>query len=226
MNGNLGDWKFHASWCSLSISQGALTSFPNGAPLALLPSYGTHHTTFLRRDLKTNIHGPSSLLDQGRVGIHAQQSKTIRSGTANLPQGRSAFEPTQTTTSSSEYVQVGASQDAIVLSNHFSRVNRYMQLYDERGNPTNPRAHEHGRQMREAQNDVLASIGVVERRRSPSQDLPGSFDDRLQSLENEDMAGSAIGIAFILTQNLCTWWIESLRYRISVCHQLPVQVYD
>jgi hypothetical protein len=91
-----------------------------------------------------------------------------------------------------------------------------MQLYDERGNPINPRAHDHGRRLREAQNDVLASIGVVERRRSPSQHLPGAYKERLQLLDDEDTAGNAINIASTLSETVCTWWIGSLRDRICV----------
>lgn len=94
--------------------------------------------------------------------------------------------------------------------------NKYVQIYDERGNPINPRAHEHGRTLREAQNDVLASIGAVERRQSPSHDLPGSNAARLQELDDEDMAGNAICLASTAAQSICTWWIGSLRARILV----------
>ena len=96
-------------------------------------------------------------------------------------------------------------------------INKYIQLYDERGNPINPRAYEHGRNFREAQNDVLSSIGVVQRRRSPSEDLPGSYEERLEQLDNEDSVGNAIALTSTLTENLCTWWIGSLRDRILVC---------
>ena len=91
-----------------------------------------------------------------------------------------------------------------------------MQLYDERGNPINPKAHEHGRKLREAQNDVLASIGVIERRPSPSQDLPGSYDEHIRLLEEEDFAGSSIGFFTTLAENLCMWWLGSLRARLLV----------
>ncbi|KAF1965038.1 hypothetical protein BU23DRAFT_490949 [Bimuria novae-zelandiae CBS 107.79] len=102
--------------------------------------------------------------------------------------GRSAFEPAQTTTSTSEYVQLTSVQQE--------------------------RAHDHGRRLREAQNDVLASIGVVERRRSPSQSLPGSYEERLRELEEEDTVGHAVAITSTLTENACTWWVGSIRERL------------
>lgn len=119
-------------------------------------------------------------------------------------------------TQTSEYIQLASSQREVPPEARDSSVNRYIQLYDERGNPINPRAHDHGRRLREAQNDVLASIGVVERRRSPSQDLPGSYKERLQLLDDEDTAGNAIALVSTLSENVCTWWIGSLRERIYV----------
>lgn len=80
----------------------------------------------------------------------------------------------------------------------------------------NPRSHAYGKKLRDAQNDVLASVGVVERRRSPSEGLPGSYKDRLESLEAEDTVGNAIAVASTLSVNLCTWWVGVLRDRISV----------
>ncbi|KAF2683534.1 hypothetical protein K458DRAFT_390149 [Lentithecium fluviatile CBS 122367] len=128
--------------------------------------------------------------------------------------GRSAFEPSQTATQTSEYIQLASSQQEVPPEARDPDTNQYIQLYDERGNPINPRAHEHGRRLREAQNDVLASIGVVARLRSPSQDLPGSYEQRLQQLDDEDTAGNAIALASTLSENICTWWIGSLRERI------------
>lgn len=93
----------------------------------------------------------------------------------------------------------------------------YIQVYDERGNPINPRAHEYGRRLREAQNDVLASIGVVERRHSPSHDLGGSNATRLQLLDEEETTGNVIALTSTVAETVCTWWIGSLRDRIMVC---------
>lgn len=111
-------------------------------------------------------------------------------------------------------MQLDASQQDLPPTTHELVANRYIQLYDERGAPINPKAHEHGRMFRQAQNDVLSAIGVVERHPSPSQHLPGAYRDRLEQLENEDSAGNAVALASTLAENLCTWWIGSLRDRI------------
>ncbi|KAF1949405.1 hypothetical protein CC80DRAFT_429231 [Byssothecium circinans] len=132
--------------------------------------------------------------------------------------GRSAFEPSQTITQTSEYIQLSSSQQELPAEVRDPNNNRYIQLYDERGNPINPRAHEHGRRLREAQNDVLASIGVVERRRSLFDHLPGSYADRLAQKEDEDLAGHSIMMTTSLARNLSTWWIGSLRARVLVFH--------
>jgi hypothetical protein len=94
--------------------------------------------------------------------------------------------------------------------------NNYVQLYDERGNPINPRSREYGKKLRNAQNDVLAAVGVVERRQSLSQPRHGSHEGRLEELDLEDTVGNAIGAAFTITENLYTWWIGSIRDRVLV----------
>jgi hypothetical protein len=95
--------------------------------------------------------------------------------------------------------------------------NNYVQLYDERGNPINPRSREYGKKFRNAQNDVLAAVGVVERRRSPSEGLPGSYEERLDELDLEDTIGNVLGASFTLSQTVCTWWIGTIRDRLLVC---------
>lgn len=133
-----------------------------------------------------------------------------------MRQGRSAFEPTQSPTESTEYVQLESSQSELPRLYQEATANNYIQLYDERGNPVNPRSHAYGKKLRDAQNDVLASVGVVERRRSPSEGLPGSYGDRLESLQVEDTVGNAIALTTTLGENLCTWWTGIMRDRILV----------
>lgn len=115
-------------------------------------------------------------------------------------QGRSAFEPAQATASTSEYAQLASAQQE--------------------------RAHEHGRRLREAQNDVLASVGVVERRPSPSQTLPGSYEERLKDLEEEDTLGHTLAIGTTLTENVCTWWVGSLRERLLVRFKVHADIHS
>lgn len=91
-----------------------------------------------------------------------------------------------------------------------------MQLYDERGNPTNPRSHDYEKKLRGAQNDVLASVGVVARQKLPAEGLPGSYEERLDLLDAEDTTGNALALIATLTENLCTWWVGTMRDRILV----------
>ncbi|KAG9196672.1 hypothetical protein G6011_01793 [Alternaria panax] len=123
--------------------------------------------------------------------------------------GRSAFEPTQSASQSTEYVQLEASQSDLPRRYHEATANNYIQLYDERGNPINPRSHQYGKKLRGAQNDVLASVGVVERRHAPADGFPRPSQERLELLEAEDTVGNAVALATTLAENLCTWWIGS-----------------
>ncbi|KAF2630762.1 hypothetical protein BU25DRAFT_455836 [Macroventuria anomochaeta] len=135
---------------------------------------------------------------------------------AKIAFGRSAFEPTDEVTESDEYIQLAASQSDEPLPQRYreAKANNYIQLYDERGNPINPRSHAYGKRLRDAQNDVLASVGVVERRRSPSEGLPGSYEERLEELESEETVGNALALASTVVENLCTWWIGTIRDRV------------
>ena len=99
---------------------------------------------------------------------------------------------------------------------HEATTNNYIQLYDERGNPINPRSHDYAKKLRASQNDVLAAVGAVERKRSPSEGLFGPNEERLEPLEAEDTVGNAIGFTTMLIENLCTWWIGNIRERILV----------
>ncbi|KAF2810453.1 uncharacterized protein BDZ99DRAFT_520522 [Mytilinidion resinicola] len=104
-------------------------------------------------------------------------------------------------------------------------INYYVQQYDERGHPVNPASREQGRILREAQNDVLAAIGVVERRTLPlSEDdiqLLCKKIDILDTMESENNAGDLVAAVSTLADVLCTWWIGSLRDRILTFQMLP-----
>jgi len=90
-----------------------------------------------------------------------------------------------------------------------------MQLYDERGNPINPRARDYGKKLRNAQNDVLAAVGVVERRRRSS--LLRALEPRQAAVDAEDSAGNALGLTVTVVENASTWWIGVIRDRLLVC---------
>lgn len=131
-------------------------------------------------------------------------------------QGRSAFEPTQSVTQSTEYLQLESSHSELPQSYQEATANNYIQLYDERGNPINPRSHDYAKKLRAAQNDVLASVGVIERRHAPSDGLLGFNEERIELLQAEDTAGNAIALISTLAENVCTWWIGSIKARVLV----------
>jgi len=78
----------------------------------------------------------------------------------------------------------------------------------------NPRSREYGKTLRNAQNDVLAAVGVVERRPSPAEGLPGSYQAHLDELDAEDTAGDIIEATLTITEIVCTWWIGTIRHRL------------
>lgn len=54
----------------------------------------------------------------------------------------------------------------------------------------------------------------MERRRPPHQGLPGSYEERLDELESEESIGNVLALTSTVAENLCTWWIGSIRDRI------------
>lgn len=139
-------------------------------------------------------------------------------GTDGYSQGRSPYEPVPAGATFSEYEQLSPWPHERTSSTGGGERRRYTQLYDERGYPVNPAAQQYGRNLRWAQNDVLSAVGVVERvverRPSPSANLPGPFNERLERLEVEARAAHALTIATTITQDLSTWWVGTLRARI------------
>ncbi|OCL04982.1 hypothetical protein AOQ84DRAFT_356161 [Glonium stellatum] len=131
-----------------------------------------------------------------------------------LALGRSAFETPEQVTPEASRTDAATFEFEPISSS-------YEQVYDERGHPINPGSREHGRALREAQNDVLAAIGVVERRLSTSsEDLPSRKRriEKLERLETEDSVGNTIAFVSALSENICTWWVGCLRDRILVLH--------
>jgi hypothetical protein len=68
--------------------------------------------------------------------------------------------------------------------------------------------------LREAQNELLELFGAVKRRRPPSEDLPGEYDETLKQEEREEWAGDIICRTFFWADKICTWWIVSLAQRV------------
>jgi hypothetical protein len=91
------------------------------------------------------------------------------------------------------------------------------QQYNERGRPINPRSRAYARDMRAAQNDVLACVGVCVRS-APSGPSPGDVQNNEihELVSSETMYGSVVGIVGILAKYAGVWWTSSLRDRLLV----------
>ncbi|KAF2842763.1 hypothetical protein M501DRAFT_1012160 [Patellaria atrata CBS 101060] len=146
--------------------------------------------------------------------------------------GRSAYEaPDEIPASISvETELVQTTQPDIDQNGDTIHANGYVQLYDERGHPVNPRARAYARAMREAQNDVLAAVGVVVRNNQQNQERERIAENALPSEEdrktlvnalNENRAGVIITESFSLLRFLCTFWSFSLGNRISLFESPP-----
>ncbi|KAF2454881.1 hypothetical protein BDY21DRAFT_423417, partial [Lineolata rhizophorae] len=102
-------------------------------------------------------------------------------------------------------------------SDSTDRLGHYVQLYDERGHPYNPRTRQAARDMRRAQNDVLAAVGVCVRTsplksRSQSQD---EIDPEVYDLvEWEGVAGGLVGTGAAIAEDSCNWWIATIAKNI------------
>lgn len=78
-----------------------------------------------------------------------------------------------------------------------------------------------GRALRDAQNDILAAVGVVERKRVhiAGFPLPPPKDPLvIKQVEAEDLSGTLVAIIGTLTRYAGTWWVSALHDRILVCH--------
>lgn len=92
-----------------------------------------------------------------------------------------------------------------------------VQLYDARGHPFNPWARAQGRQLIEAQNDILSVIGVTERKipidglHNLDSGLTNEYFD-----PDERLAGELLGDAADFDYQLLTWWLHSMTNRLLV----------
>lgn len=95
----------------------------------------------------------------------------------------------------------------------------YIQQYDERGHPTHPTSRELGRQIRQAQNDVLAAIGVVERttlREQEDQSNPRDENAIIESVQDEILIGNICIFGSSFVRWLCSFWIDNIRSQLLV----------
>ena len=97
------------------------------------------------------------------------------------------------------------------------RAAEYVQQYDERGYPCNPEARARASQLRQAQNDILAAVGVVRRRDDRAKEdrsLAAKIAEDRQKLE--DIVGTYVDINALGLLICTTWWFESIRLRFLV----------
>ena len=119
--------------------------------------------------------------------------------------------------------------DAVLQAGHAGQRHGYAQEYDLGGHPINPASRDHGRRMRQAQNDVLAAVGVVERRAADGEHVPREAHDTAaddhQPLPDhrsrdtswtERAVVSLFGTLDVMFLDLGTWWASCLRRRLEV----------
>jgi hypothetical protein len=172
--------------------------------------------------LEHSLHALRSLPTQGRSAFEPSrnappdaETETGTDADARTDTDAKIEPPSQSQSHSPpRYAQLESSHAPLPPAYTHATANNYVQLYDDRGNPINPRSHQYGRSLRDAQNDVLASVGVVERRRSPQPALPASYNARLEELEAEDTAGNVLALTSTIAENAGTWWIGAIRDRI------------
>jgi len=95
---------------------------------------------------------------------------------------------------------------------------RNVQLYDAKGHPYNPWSRRLGRRLREAMNDVLSVVGVVERSK-PNFGLDGmGLDGSNGPLDptEEDSTGDQLSNAAILDYGIMTSWHSAFIMRLLV----------
>lgn len=101
------------------------------------------------------------------------------------------------------------------------------QAYDSKGRPINKRTEERNAAMRNAQNVVLALVGVVE-----SKDTSDRIDEARsrivrkqweQLLEAEQKRGDDLNIVVEYLSRMLTWWPEALIGRVQAGLYLPSQ---
>lgn len=95
---------------------------------------------------------------------------------------------------------------------------RNVQLYDAKGHPFNPWSRRLGRRLREAMNDVLSVVGVVERSK-PGYGVDGSGQNGSNGLlihSEEDTAGEIVSNFAEVDYEIWTSWHSSFVMRLLV----------
>ncbi|KAF2090630.1 hypothetical protein K490DRAFT_61955 [Saccharata proteae CBS 121410] len=141
-----------------------------------------------------------------------------------LSLGRSAYEPPEPAAGSSRAPgRGGADSDGALRTGQTPPHEEagHQRRYDDRGRPVNPESRALDRELRAAQNDVLAAVGVVERNkiRNPSRAaiFPQQKDAQVvERVKTEEFCGTLVAIFGTLLRYSGVWWVNALLDRIMV----------
>ena len=93
----------------------------------------------------------------------------------------------------------------------------YSQQYDDRGHPCNPFAQYWASEMRQAQNDVLAAVGVVKRNDDQEQEHRQlDVQEVAKRLDFEKSVGATLETSFVALLICTKWCFDSFRLRLMV----------
>ena len=93
----------------------------------------------------------------------------------------------------------------------------YRQEFDDRGRPVNPAAAAAALALRNAQNDVLYTVGVVKKKHKQKSERKRIANrETVAMMVKENSYGDWLGILDNAFVSASTWWIVSLRRRIQV----------
>lgn len=99
---------------------------------------------------------------------------------------------------------------------------KYIQQYDQKGHPKNPEVTRVIEAQIAAKNEVLAAVGVCERKNIEARQGKLTFTEEewktLQQYENN--VGEIGRIVTECIRHAASWWLTTLRKRIQVCVQV------
>lgn len=96
----------------------------------------------------------------------------------------------------------------------------YSQLYDRKGHPQNTRSRALAKALRNAQNDVLSAIGVVERKELHGRLLQKAEREKEEARRKDDEETHAIWLSLVscMTMEFLTAPVEVVKQRLLVCY--------
>ena len=99
----------------------------------------------------------------------------------------------------------------------------YIQQYNERGHPESRESRTKARELRQAKNHVLSTVGLV--CKSSAQSLEKKdVSQGIKTAESENEVGTLVfGLDYVVAA-VSTWWLQALRMRVEVSQcKLPLR---